>query len=75
MTPKTRQLLSEHSIYVSWGIFIVVIGVAFMVGKTMSQVDQIFPVVQEVRSLSDRVTKIETETAWIDLEYNKRFEK
>ena len=45
MSPKTRHLLDEKQIYVSWGILICVIMITAIAVKIMVQVDQLTPLI------------------------------
>lgn len=68
MSPKTRQFFNEHNIYVSWVILVFVAGLTFSMGKVAAKIDdtstrinQIYPIVNEIKELNDRVTKLESE--------------
>lgn len=71
MSPKTRIILSEKNIYVSWGILVLAIGITYMVAQTMTKVDELSNVIPEVKNLNERVTKLETAMTWVTEMYSR----
>lgn len=51
MPPKTKTLLDENRIYVSWGILIIVVVITLMIGRMMEQLNNLSPIITEVQNL------------------------
>lgn len=70
MSPRTQTLLSEHNIYVSWGILLLAITCTAMVARMMTQLEGVAPAIRDIQnfdqSIDKRVTTIETNFAWLD---------
>ncbi len=82
MSPKVRTLLSEKNIYVSWGILILAITCTYVATRTLYKVDetsikfdQVYSMMtsydEEVKSIDNRVSKLETAMAWVTEMYNR----
>lgn len=59
MTKETRQLLSEHNIYVSWGILGMVVSATVMITIMYMKIDAFLPIVKAYSEFDKRLTHVE----------------
>ncbi len=80
MSPRTHQLLSEKSIYVSWGLLGLAVASTWMVASTYFKIEKISADLLEVPNLQRDITylkektrEIEKQLGWLNSEYQTQF--